>query len=189
MALMSQVSTGFPRVPRDCFCPVTGIFITLSDYGRIFFWLPVMQSEFAALLHGYWLLHFYPCPWRFHSHSDKSVRKVAALFSRFRTCSIFCWMERIGQSLPVSFPAPPAYMSEYRETSRNCYPWRSFQNSDTGSWLSCQDLPLLPHRRYLQSFWSAYGYSLSSDSSLSRGTVLLFASVLTFIILQISVFP
>ena len=45
MALMSQVSAGYPRVPRDCFCPDTGIFITLSGYGR-----KALGTEFLAFL-------------------------------------------------------------------------------------------------------------------------------------------
>ena len=48
MALMSQVSAGYPRVPSDCFCPDTGIFITLSRYGRIFFFC------FLCV----WMLHY-----------------------------------------------------------------------------------------------------------------------------------
>ena len=37
MALLSQVSTGYPRVPRDCFCLDTGISVFLSGHGRISF--------------------------------------------------------------------------------------------------------------------------------------------------------
>ena len=45
MALLSQVSTGYPRVSRDCFLPGYGHFITLSGYGRISFFCFLLCSQ------------------------------------------------------------------------------------------------------------------------------------------------
>nr|DAK88108.1 MAG TPA: hypothetical protein [Caudoviricetes sp.] len=48
MTLLSQVSTSYPRVPRDSFCPDTGVFsYLLSGYGQF-----ILPASFLPL-HGY----------------------------------------------------------------------------------------------------------------------------------------
>ena len=47
MTLLSQVSTSYPRVPRDSFCPDTGVFsYLLSGYGQF-----ILPASFLPL-HG-----------------------------------------------------------------------------------------------------------------------------------------
>ena len=73
MALLSQVSTSYPRVPRDSFARARACFliIQLSGYGQF------MLSTSFLPLHGCWSLHYDLCPSYFHTHSDRYA------FSRF----------------------------------------------------------------------------------------------------------
>ena len=67
MALLSQVSTSYPRVPRDSFARTRACFliIQLSGYGQF------MLSTSFLPLHGCWSLHYDLCPSYFHTHSDR----------------------------------------------------------------------------------------------------------------------
>ena len=67
MALLSQVSTSYPRVLRDSFARTRACFliIQLSGYGQF------MLSTSFLPLHGCWSLHYDLCPSYFHTHSDR----------------------------------------------------------------------------------------------------------------------
>lgn len=146
MTLLSQVSTSYPRVPRDSFCPDTGVFsYLLSGYGQF-----ILPASFLPL-HGYWSLHFDLCPSHFHTCSGILFRIIPALFLSFRIYCIFCLKGKSGLSLLISFPSRQAYNPAYSGTSRIHYPVHFFQNAGTGPLLSYQYL--LP-RLYRTGLWS-----------------------------------
>ena len=134
MALLSQVSTSYPRVPRDSFCPDTGVFsYLLSGYGQF-----ILPASFLPL-HGYWSLHFDLCPSHFHTCSGILFRIIPALFLSFRIYCIFCLKGKSGLSLLISFPSRQAYNPAYSGTSRIHYPVHFSQNAGTGSILTVTD--------------------------------------------------
>ena len=106
-ALLSQVSTSYPRVPRDSFARTRACFlmIQLSRYEQF------MQSTSFLPLHGCWLLHYDLCPSHFHIHSDRLFRIISVLSLSFHIDSIFYWKERNGLplSFSLSFHTPGSY--------------------------------------------------------------------------------
>ena len=90
MALLSQVSTSYPRVPRDSFARTRACFfiIQLSGYPQF------MLSTSSLPLHGCWSLHYDLCPSHFHTHSDTLFRIISALSLSFHIYSIFYWKEK-----------------------------------------------------------------------------------------------
>ena len=120
MALLSQVSTSYPRVPRDSFARTWAYFliISLSRYGQF------MLSTSFLPLHECWSLHCDLCPSHFHIHSGRLFRIISALSLSFHIYSIFYWKERNGLPLPFSFPATPVYSLTFPWTVHIHYPVR-----------------------------------------------------------------
>ena len=111
MALLSQVSTSYPRVPRDSFTRTRACFliIWLSGYGQF------MLSTSFLPLHGCWSLHYDLCPSYFHTHSDRLFRIISTLSLSFHIYSIFYWKERNG--LPLSFSLSFHTLESYHQAS------------------------------------------------------------------------
>ena len=105
MALLSQVSTSYPRVPRDSFARTRAYFLVflLSGYGQF------MLSTSFLPLHGCWLLHYDLYPSHFHTRSDRLFRIISVLSLSFHIYSIFYWKERNDLPLPFSFLSMPVY--------------------------------------------------------------------------------
>ena len=165
MTLLSQVSTSYPRVPRDSFCPDTGVFsYLLSGYGQF-----ILPASFLPL-HGYWSLHFDLCPSHFHTCSGILFRIIPALFLSFRIYCIFCLKGKSGLSLLISFPSRQAYNPAYSGTSRIHYPVHFFQNAGTGPLLSYQYLLPRLYRTGLWSCGSVYADNLFSGFVFFHGT-------------------
>lgn len=87
MALLSQVSTSYPRVPRDSFLPSYGIFL-LSVYRHF---PSILLTTYDVLLHVYWLPHSDPGLSDFHMCKDILCPKVSVLSLYFHIYSIFYW--------------------------------------------------------------------------------------------------
>ena len=111
MALLSQVSTSYPRVPRDSFARTRAYFLVfiLSGYRQF-----ILSTSFLPL-HGCWLLHYNLYPFHFHTHSDRLFRIISVLSLSFHIYSIFYWKERNG--LPLSFSLSFHTLESYHQAS------------------------------------------------------------------------
>ena len=118
MALLSQVSTSYPRVPRDSFLPSYGIF-SLSGYRHFPF---ILLSTCGVLLHVYWLPHSDPDLSDFHIYKGILCPKVSVLSLHCHIYSIFYWKGKNGLHVPISCLSMSAYIPAIPETFRNCYP-------------------------------------------------------------------
>ena len=165
MALLSQVSTSYPRVPRDSFARTQACFliIQLSEYGQF------MLSTSFLPLHGCWSLHYDLCPSHFHTHSDRLFRIISALSLSFHIYSIFYWKERNSLPLPFSFPATPVYSLTFPWTVHIHYPVRFFRSAGTDPLISYRYFPPQLHHNCLRSsgwvcaddFWKKPASSVS----------------------------
>ena len=88
MALLSQVSTSYPRVPRDSFARTRTFMLSTS-------FLP---------LHGCWLLHYDLCPFHSHTDSDRLFRTIWVLSLSFHIDSIFLLEGKKRSTFTIFFP-------------------------------------------------------------------------------------
>ena len=157
MALLSQVSTSYPRVPRDSFARTRAYFLVflLSGYGQF------MLSTSFLPLHGCWLLYdLYPS--HFHTRSDRLFRIILVLSLSFHIYSIFYWKERNDLPLPFSFLSMPVYSLTFPWTFHIHYPVRFFRNAGTDPLLSYRYLPPQLHHNCLRS--SGWDYPKESTT-------------------------
>ncbi len=148
MALLSQVSTSYPRVPRDFFAPDTGIFsFLLSGYGQ--FMLSKHPSCLFADVDCCISISVHLIPTR---TVINLFRIISALFLSFRIYCIFCLKGKSGLPLLILFPSIQAYIPTY---PRNIpYP------------LSCTLFPKCRH-------WLIAFISISSTATISYWSAIL----------------